>query len=55
VAAPTEANLALLARCERLAARAARNQCVEAAVVAVQTRNRDVHIAQREPVAGSGR
>ncbi|MDP2004176.1 MAG: hypothetical protein Q8K45_00725 [Rubrivivax sp.] len=51
--APTEANAALLARCDRIAGTAARHHCVEAVIAAVQARGSDVRLAARGPPATS--
>jgi hypothetical protein len=51
--APTEANAALLARCDRIAGTAAHQHCVEAVIAAVQARQSDIRLAAQEPAAGS--
>ena len=52
--APTEANLALLARCNQGLGSGERRACVEQVIVAVQARDAAVQVAQRtkEPITG---
>ena len=52
--APTEANLALLARCNQGLGTSARRACVEQVVASVQARDASVRVAERakEPIAG---
>ena len=52
--APTEANLALLARCNQGLGSGERRACVEQVIAAVQARDAAVQVAQRtkEPITG---
>ena len=52
--APTEANLALLARCNQGLGSSARRACVEQVIASVQARDTEVQVAARakEPIAG---
>ena len=52
--APTEANLALLARCNQGLSSGERRACVEQVIAAVQARDAAVQVAQRtkEPITG---
>jgi hypothetical protein len=43
--APTEANTALLARCDKVQGTAPHRACVEAVIAAVQSRGTDLHLA----------
>lgn len=49
--APTEANAQLLARCDRIAATAARQQCVEAVIAALQARGAEPRLAANQQAA----
>ena len=52
--APTETNLALLARCNQAQGSSARRACVEQVIASVQARDASVRVAERakEPIAG---
>ena len=52
--APTETNLALLARCNQAQGSGARRACVEQVIASVQARDASVRVAERakEPIAG---